>query len=101
MNLKKYPAMFEKIPYNTHENHFTILDWYAGQALPAVVTAQIDALKGQINPMQIGMISYAIALGMMQAREMPEEAFMPKPQEEQPVGKEETAPVEEPKIVMP
>ena len=67
-----------------------LLDAFAAAALPAVIEGQLSALAGKVNPHNIGMMCYAIALGMLAAREQPEEAFVPK-----------EAPKEEPKMVLP
>ncbi len=72
-----------------------LLDLFAGQAMPAVIEAQVAAMKGQVNPFQIGMMCYAIALGMLAAREQPEEAFAPREKEP------EIIQPEGPKLVVP
>jgi hypothetical protein len=56
----------------------SLVDYFAARAMPFVVQKQTEVNNGNINPFNVGMMSYAIALGMLAAREQPEEAFIPK-----------------------
>ena len=81
MNLDKYPSFHPGTIYEgpdmvAHEHSgLSLLDYFAAHAMPVVIKAMAGEKDGEINPYAIGMVSYSIALGMLAAREQPEEAF--------------------------
>jgi hypothetical protein len=93
VDLSKYPYVAPRTVYEgkdfvqNEDPGLSLLDYFAGAVLPEVLRAHVEANKGQVNPFSIGMMCYALALGMLAAREQPEEAFQPKeapPAEEAP-----------------
>ena len=73
-----------------------LLDYFAAQAMPAVIAATVALGEKQINPFQVGMLSYAIAFGMLAAKEQPEEAFQPEEAKVEP-----PAEPEQPSLIVP
>jgi len=65
----------------------TLLDKIAIEAMKLIMAEHLRGENKEINPFNVGMLSYATALGMMAAREQPEEVF---------VQKQEPAPSETP-----
>ena len=59
-------------------NEASLLDFFAAEALPTVLAEHVKANKGSVKPLSVGMVCYAVALGMLAAREQPEEAFAPQ-----------------------
>jgi len=96
MDAMKYPSYHPRDSYHgpdmiaKQEPGLTLLDWFAAHAMPVVIKAMAGEKDGEINPYAIGMVSYSIALGMLAAREQPEEAF----KQREPVP-------EAPKLVVP
>lgn len=91
MDMSKYPYVSPRTVFEgkdcvpKDDPGMSLLDFYAGQALPVILENHVKRNAEQINPFTVGMLSYAVALGMLAAREQPEEAFQPK----------ETEPVQE------
>ena len=96
MNMEKYPVVHPRVVYEgkdcipRDDPGMTLLDYFAAHAMPVVIKAMAGEKDGEINPYAIGMVSYSIALGMLAAREQPEEAF-----------KQREQPPEVPKLVTP
>jgi hypothetical protein len=96
MDVTKYPAFHPRTLFEgkdflpKDEPGVTLLDFFAAHAMPVVIKAMAGEKDGEINPYAIGMVSYSIALGMLAAREQPEEAF----KQREPVP-------EAPKLVVP
>ena len=96
MNMEKYPVVHPRVVYEgkdcipRDDPGMTLLDYFAAHAMPVVIKAMAGEKDGEINPYAIGMVSYSIALGMLAAREQPEEAF----KQREPVP-------EAPKLVVP
>ena len=98
MDMTKFPPFHKTTIYEGPDvvpkdyPGLTLLDYFAAQALPVVVKEMAGEKGGEINPFVTGMVCYSIALGMLAAREQPEEAFSPKNQkapEEPAVGSTE------------
>lgn len=66
------------IAYAHKMEQTTLLDKIAIEAMKLIMAEHIRKDPEKINPFNVGMLSYATALGMMAAREQPEKAFMPQ-----------------------